>query len=72
MKSRNGVANAYAHESVHEPGHTPAPPRAGSDVRLEDLGDGSALVSLRLPWALALEMLDLARVVVEPARSPAS
>ena len=33
---------------------------APSDVRVEDLGDGSARVSLRLPWAVVLEVLDLA------------
>ncbi len=39
---------------------TEMPPREARDVRVEDLGDGSAHISLRLPWPMVLQVLDLA------------
>ena len=36
----------------------------GSEIRIEDLCDGSARVSLRLPWPLVLQVLELASASV--------
>jgi hypothetical protein len=35
-------------------------PDEACDVRIEDLGDGTAQVSLRLPWPMVLQVLDFA------------
>lgn len=59
MKSRAVQVASGLQERSFAVTEVVAPPRA-SDVRVEDLGDGSAQVSLRLPWALVLQVLDLA------------
>ena len=58
MKSLAVRAEIGSHEEP--PVLTEMPSREARDVRVEDLGDGSALISLRLPWPIVLQVLDLA------------
>lgn len=58
MKSAAARAQSGSHDKSFSIDETPPP--AVSDVRVEDLGDGSAQVSLRLPWPMVLQVLDLA------------
>ncbi len=36
-----------------------APPETAADIRVEDMSDGRARVTLTLPWTSAIEVLDL-------------
>jgi hypothetical protein len=57
MKSGAAGAEIGPHRQSSVVREIPSKPH---DVRVEDLGDGSAHVSLRLPWPLVLQVLDLA------------
>jgi hypothetical protein len=66
MKSRRARAESGLQARAKSQTET-TPASAGSEIRIEDLCDGSARVSLRLPWPLVLQVLDLASAGVSAA-----
>ncbi len=62
MKSRAAVASVHAPERAYSPEEDQVVLQAASDIRIEDLGDGTAQVNLRLPWPLVVQVLDLASI----------